>query len=524
MFVVGYVRLSRDEDKENYSSIISQQDIINDYAEEKGWTISKIYIDDNCSGYTFNRYAFNEMMEDLDAGSVDIILTKDLSRIGRNNGKVLVLIDRFRELNKRLILITEGKGGLDLLTEENDILGIKTWYNEMYVKDISRKIRANMHSKQKKGELIMGNYFGYKKIKINGSFQLIVDENIKPIIQLIFRLYQEGLGYKRICDVLEEKAYPTPSEYLMLQHEEKGRVFKNAVSQSWQTYMVQRILQNDVYVGTLRTKKIQAKLIKGRQEKVARNEQYIFKNHHEAIITEEDFRLVQEMGINRNNYSYGGKSKNYNYIFGGFLQCGACGNKAIGLNLRKAPAIQRGYNCTMYQKYGKKKCSNHAVKEEKILFFYKELLKEISFEYAACISNIKRKDNRNTSRADLNTLQRELSIASSEFKLIVMQKLKDLNKEDCPEYKEIIENSYLEIENEKKKKIKGLKDKLQGLEKLKIEDKDHNVENNIEGFESIINCEIVERKDLERILDKIVINDDRTLEFKLKINIDELTI
>ena len=100
---------------------------------------------------------------------------------------MIVLIDRFKELNKRLILITEGNGGLDLLEDDNDIIGIKTWYNEMYIKDISRKITANMHAKQKKGELIMGNFYGYKKIKVNDKFNLVVDEDIKPIIELMLQ-------------------------------------------------------------------------------------------------------------------------------------------------------------------------------------------------------------------------------------------------------------------------------------------------------------------------------------------------
>lgn len=522
MYVVGYIRLSRDEDKENYSSIISQQDIIEEYAKAKNWIISKMYIDDNCSGYTFNRQAFNEMMEDLEIGKVDIILTKDLSRIGRNNGKVLVLIDRFRELNKRLILITEGNGGIDILADENDTLGIKTWYNEMYVRDISRKIRANMRSKQKKGELIMGNYYGYKKIKANCKFQLIVDENIRPIIVLIFKLYIDGLGYKRICDELDQKGYPTPSEYIRQRHEENGRVFKNSVASKWQTHMIQRIIRNDIYVGTLRTNKKSARLIKGKQENIAREEQYVFENHHEAIISSEDFKLAMEINIKRNYKSYRTNKLNHNYLFGTFVECGDCGYKAIGMNLRKPPIIQRGYNCTMYQKYGKKKCSNHSIKEEKILFFFKELLKEIKLEYEDYISKIRNGEKKSNSKVLLIKLQRELNIANNEFKLILSQKLKDLMKESNDEYKKIIENSYIEIENEKKKRIIELTSKIYEFQRSDNDNKENNTKLGTEIFDNIIEAEIFERRDLERLLDKIVVYDDRTLEFAMKVNIDRL--
>ena len=105
----GYCRLSRDEDKENYASIEEQKRIIQDYAISRNWTISDFYIDDNVSGYTFNRPEFTKMMEKVKGGKIDVVIAKDLSRIGRNNGKVLVLIDEFKDMQKNMIyyLLTE---------------------------------------------------------------------------------------------------------------------------------------------------------------------------------------------------------------------------------------------------------------------------------------------------------------------------------------------------------------------------------------------------------------------------------
>ena len=161
----GYCRLSRDEDKENYSSIEEQKRIIKDYATSRNWIISDedFYIDDNVSGYTFNRPEFSKMIEKVKGGKIDVVIAKDLSRIGRNNGRVLVLIDEFKNMQKNLILVSEMGGSYDVLNDRDDCLGITTWFNERYVKDCSRKTRDHMYSKQKTARLIMGNYYGYEK-------------------------------------------------------------------------------------------------------------------------------------------------------------------------------------------------------------------------------------------------------------------------------------------------------------------------------------------------------------------------
>ena len=119
-FVAGYCRLSRDEDKENYSSIEEQKRIIIDYASSRNWIVSEFYIDDNVSGYTFNRPEFSKMIENVKDGKIDVVISKDLSRVGRNNGKVLVLIDEFKNMQKNLILVSEMGGTYDVLNDRYD--------------------------------------------------------------------------------------------------------------------------------------------------------------------------------------------------------------------------------------------------------------------------------------------------------------------------------------------------------------------------------------------------------------------
>lgn len=518
MNVIGYVRISRDEDRENYSSILTQQDIIREYAKINNWSVNKMFIDDNVSGYTFNRPEFNIMLQELKKGYIDIVIAKDFSRIGRNQGEAMVFIDNIKKLNKRLIFIADNYDS----NKEDDIIGIKAWYNEMYLKDISRKIRASMSSKQKTGELIMGNYYGYKKIKVNYNFKLVIDENIRDIIELIYKSYLHGLGYKKICDILNEKNYPTPSEYIKQNQENRGKIFRNIVTGMWQTYMIKRILQDDIYVGSLRTHKSRSEfgIMKGKQIKTERNEQYVFENHHEAIISKEDFKIIQEICSRRKINPINRASKN-NYIFSGFMRCNECGFAASGKNIKKLPKIKNGYNCTTYQKYGKARCTNHSISEEKILFFYKEFLKDLGDYYQGYINNIDLKVNckRNTVN-DIHRLKSDLNNTNEELKLLINQKIKDIVKENNNEYRSILENSYNEIEEEKKKKINELIHRI--LELKNISNNEEENKTTIDIFHKIIKSEIPERKKLEQILDKIVIHKDRNAEFRLLVNIDKL--
>lgn len=515
--VVGYVRLSRDEDRENYSSIVTQQDIVREYADSKNFIISKMYIDDNVSGYTFDRPEFNKMNNELELGNIDIIIAKDFSRIGRKQGQAMVFIDNVKERGARLFLVTDTYDS----DEEDDIIGIKAWYNEMYIKDISKKIRASMHMKQKTGELIMGNFYGYKKVRINGEIKLFIDEEVKPIIESIFKLYIDGLGYKKICDILNEKCYPTPSERIKKRFEEEGRVFKNLFTDKWQTHMIPRIIQNDIYIGNLRTHKRFAKFMKGKQVVTQKEEQFVFENNHEAIICKEDFELVKSINEKRNVLSYRGKSK-YDYIFSGFMRCGDCGFAATGLSIIKKGQSYHGYNCVIYKKYGLQQCTNHEIHEDKVLFYFKEFLKDIRNKYQQYINNINFTASKNNIANNLDSVEKDLNIANQELKVLLTQKIKDIMKESNTQFRHITDELYTELEEEKKKRISELSQKKDELQKIINRDIENNVKSTIAIFDNIIKAKIPERKHLEQILDKIMIYQDRSVEFQLKVSISEL--
>jgi len=512
MNVVGYVRLSRDEDKESYSSIETQKSIIEEYVKTQSWKISKFYIDDNYSGYTFDRPSMNEMKQDLDKGIIDVIIAKDLSRIGRHNARTQIFIEDIQKAGKTIILPEEGKGYNSNV--EDDILGIKTWYNEMYVKDISRKIRSSMAARQKSGELIMGNYYGYIKIKIENKYYLKIDEDIKPVIELIFKSYIGGLGYKKICDVLNKNDAPTPSEYVRQHHESRGRVFKNASTDTWQTHMIQRIIQNDIYIGTLRTKKRHSKLIKGKQENVPIEDQFSFPNHHEPIILLEDFEMAQKIKERKAKTNFRNTSK-YDYIFSGFIECADCGYVGIGLNVFRRPKIKRAYNCTTYQRYGKDRCSNHTISEEKLLAYLKKHLEVVKEFYEKLLKSINVEEKKKDVAISLDKLKKQLDMVTKELKLILYQKIKDLMKETDPEFRQIIEESYDTMEKEKKSKISELNQRIVKTNEIMLGDIKTKILTALDIINRILASPRPEKSLLELAIVKIYLLKDRTIEIEL---------
>ena len=524
MTVVGYCRLSRDEDKENYSSIEEQKRIIKEYAFSRNWTIEDkdFYIDDNVSGYTFNRPEFTKMLEKVKGGKIDVVIAKDLSRIGRNNGKVLVLIDEFKNMQKNLILVSEMGGTYDVLNDRDDTIGITTWFNERYVKDCSRKTRDHMYSKQKTGRLVMGNYYGYVKDKEDVT-KLYVDEEIRPVISLIYKLYvEERLGRKKICDILNSKYnYPTPSVYYRQKHLERGRIYKHPVQELWSTYMISNILNNDVYTGNLRTHKKKTVSIRGRAIKLPEEEHFVFENHHEAIISKETFELAQNIRKRKAKSKTTAGTRKRNYAFSGLIRCGDCGFGVSGITMNRKQK-QKGYECSQYRTYGKARCKCHEIKESDIIIHLREFLKFTKQKYQEEINKIEIEVKTNKKQTNKEKIKFEIETLKAEYIVLLNQKIKDLTSNTNEYQKQLIEKLYKELELEKTNKIEKLQEILNKSELEISKEKIKKLKTAMEYFEDIITSEIPSRYVLENIIDMIWIYSDKTVKFDLKVDIVKL--
>lgn len=524
MTVVGYCRLSRDEDKENYASIEEQKRIIKDYANTRNWIIEDkdFYIDDNVSGYTFNRPEFLKMIEGVKGGKIDVVIAKDLSRIGRNNGRVLVLIDEFKNMQKNLILVSEMGGTYDVLNDRDDTIGITTWFNERYVKDCSRKTRDHMYSKQKTGRLVMGNYYGYIKDKEDVT-KLYVDEEIRPVIELIYKLYiEEGLGRKKICDILNSKYdYPTPSVYYQRKHLERGRIYKHPVQKLWSTYMISNILNNDVYCGNLRTHKKKTVSIRGRAIKLPKEEHFVFENHHEAIISKETFKLAQKIKERKAKTKSTSGTRKRNYYFSGLCRCGDCGFGISGITITRKQG-QKGYECSQYRTYGKARCKCHEIKENDMIIHLKEFLKFTKQKYIEQIEKIEIDTKTNKEQVNKEKIKFEIETLKAEYKVLLNQKIKDLTSGTNEYQKQMIENTYKELENEKTNQIEKLQQILKKEEQEISKERIKKLKTAIEYFDDIIESEMPSRYVLENIIDTIWIYSDKTLKIDLKVDIEKL--
>lgn len=524
--VVCYCRLSKDDNRSRYSSINAQMELAKEYADSQGWNISKYYIDDNVSGYISNdeRPQFSQMLQDIDDGKIDIILAKDLSRIGRKGSRTLTFIDELKEKNVNLILTKDTFGEFNLLEGDDDLIGLSTWFNERYVKEVSKKVKIGMHKQLEKGLLLQGTKFGYLKTAKKG--ELVVDESVRETITTIFDLYERGLGMRKICHKLNfEYDFLTPSQVIERELIKNGKSYKKPVKKIWDIYMIKRILKDEIYIGTVITHKTERKDIHKHGKKVKRENQYIFENHHEAIITKEQFKRVQEIMRKRVKSSSMYTKKKRSYIFGGFLRCGECGGSVTGVTRvssnREVYVPKKLYECVSYRKYGKSRCVCHNIREDLLLANFRNFLILLRDNYMSEINNLKLEEYKSNKKKNLEEQKLSLKNLEAEYKVLVSQRIKEIAT-SLKDKREFIENTYKGLEEEKYKEIEKTKRKLEELQKEDLETKQEKLKQTIDYFNQIIEDDEPDKAILNMLINKIYIYHDKSVKFDLKLDISKL--
>lgn len=233
-----YYRLSRDEDEE-MNSLQNQRQILIDYAEHNGYDIIGESFDDNVSGMTFNRKGLDEMEQAVSESLIDVVLVKDLSRLGRHRTQSALFIDHLRENNVKVISVTEG---IDTTNENDDLLiGFKQIFNDFYAKDISRKVKAGIRQKQKNNGLVLSLPMGYYLEKNTGTIE--IDAETSEYVQEVFKLYVEGYGLTTIARLMNERGVRSPEYY----QNRKLVDWKPSISKKylWVQTAVKRLLSNE---------------------------------------------------------------------------------------------------------------------------------------------------------------------------------------------------------------------------------------------------------------------------------------
>lgn len=353
--VAGYLRLSREDgDKGESESIANQRAFLEQFiATQPDLVLSDYYQDDGFTGTNFSRPAFQRMMEDIKAGRVNCVLVKDLSRFGRDYIEIGRYLEqefpvwgvRFIAVNDR---VDSKEGRYDMLLPMKNVL------NAQYARDISDKVRTAIQTKQKRGEFV-GAFasYGYRKDTANHN-HLVIDESAAPVIRRIFDLFEQGLGKVKIAKQLNAEGVPSPSEYKRLMGERYHNGRKMDATTYWTYTTIHRILQNQMYVGTMEQGRNQRLTMHGKAKQREREDWTVVPNTHEAIITPEQWGRVQGLLKKRTRELSFEQNQS---PFAGFLRCGDCGRAMA--KTRSAGGVY--YSCGSYKRYGSTICTKHSI-------------------------------------------------------------------------------------------------------------------------------------------------------------------
>lgn len=511
LVIDGYVRLSRDDNKRNYSSIENQKKIIQQYAEENNMIIRHIYEDDGISGYSFNRPDFQKMMASLD--TINVIVAKDLSRIGRHNAKVLLFLEEMEEMGKRVILIDDN---YDSFYSDDDIIGIKTWDNERHVKNTSRKVKRIKRMEQESGTLVSHPPFGFTRHPLNKQI-ILIDEEAAAILNLEKEIYLDGNGIRKTAEILTDRGVPTPSMIDKERHESLGLVYNKQVAYQWSYGMVKDTLFNDYNNGILRTHKKERTTINGKDKKVPRENQYIFPNHHPKIFDDDTMKLLNEVKDSRHHSQYRGQRTHVN-LFSGCLYCKDCGWKLTAIN---RPNRGKYYVCGTYNKKGKQFCQHaHLVTEETLTDALVKYLILCRDSLADIIQNFdlsKLKVETYTPTDSKQRLEAELEKVKEELKVLITQKVKEITAN--PSMSEIITETYAALQKDKMERISAIEKTLQDLSKephIPSSTIKPSLQTALDILNEILEKKELSRKDIEVLVEKIIVDKDGNVDIYLK--------
>ena len=371
-----YCRLSRDDGTEyESSSIQTQKEILSRYARENGFTNVQFYVDDGYSGTNFNRPAFQRLIADIENGLVGTVITKDLSRLGRNYLETGVYIEvYFPEHKVRYIAINDVVDTTQ--AETTDFTPFKNIINEFYAKDTSKKIKSAFKAKFLDGQFTGTSApYGYQKDP-KDKHKLIIDERYAPTVRLIFQKALEGKGISTIRNEINSMHILRPSAVNSFGYDRYFEGEEDEKRYEWSCNSIRGILRNPTYAGHLyRGRRPNASFKSHKRLSVLPEDCEVVRNVHEPIVDPNDFDVVQRMITSRRNPE---KQKKFENIFAGLIKCDDCG---FAMTLAKAHRTPReeiidnyGYMCNNYKSFGTKVCSSHWIEARTL---YEAVLEDI---------------------------------------------------------------------------------------------------------------------------------------------------
>jgi site-specific DNA recombinase len=426
-----YIRVSTNKEEQK-TSLENQRILFYQYLEDKGWDVFDFYVDVE-SGTTGKRENLQRLIEDAKQHKFDAILAKELSRLARNGGLSYQIRDL--AIENRIHLITLDNA-INTLEGKGDMFGLYAWMYEQESQRTSNRIKAALNSKARKGEF-KGSVppYGYR---LNNGKLIIAEDDTPNVVRRIFRMYLEGKGFDAISRTLTREEYPTPAQV----------IGKANAGQYWHGSSIKVILSNPHYVGDL---------VQGRQstinvtskirEEITRERQIIHENAHPSIMSREDFEAVTRYMQGRKQQQAKPKAKKH--LFTNYLHCADCGKSLWYVQIRK------GYVCGNYYKHGKKACTQHNVKEKK-------LIEAILGDVRSFADTLNGKDV--MGRLEGKAIQAN---KQSMKQVILLQKQIDKLREEKKRLIKLVANEtitkadYLEVTKSNNEELSSLQDKIQ---------------------------------------------------------------
>ncbi len=357
--VALYIRLSKEDETEGPSqSVTNQRSLLNEFASQHRLSVYDTYIDDGWSGTSFDRPDFQRMIGDIEAKKVNMVITKDLSRLGRDYIMTGHYMERyFPEKRVRYISLLDG---IDTGVEStaNDITPFRAIMNDMYAKDISKKIKSVKRDKQRKGQFIGGKpVYGYKMHPTEKN-RIVIDEEAAHTVQRIFAMAMEGISCRQIAVTLNEEGVLSPAAYAGLTVGKRG-----PYTGLWSSERISEMLQNETYIGNMvqgRSVKISYKSKKCLKQD--RENWVVVENTHEPLIDKAAFEKVRLLLASRRHT----RSRTYDFLLKGLIFCHECGYPMAVINRKNAAGEDRlFFICRTYQRFTKAGvCTCHSIKEQ----------------------------------------------------------------------------------------------------------------------------------------------------------------
>ena len=494
-----YLRLSRDDGTVTDSeSIINQKAFLLEYARENSLNVVEIFSDDGYSGLSFDRPDFNRMINMIEEKKINTVVTKDLSRLGRDYIEVGKYVDKYFPSHGVRYIAVNDSIDTDSPSSMNDMTPFRAVFNDMYAKDISKKVRTALTTKKSKGKFIGSQPpYGYKKDPSNKN-HLIIDEEAAVHVRQIYKDFLEGETILGIAHKLSMNQVPTPSEHKNLTATQK--TYKGV----WNAVIIRRILTNPTYAGNLTqnmSRKVSYKVDK--KVNLPQSEWITIYNTHEPIISQEDFDAVSKM-ISDRSYNKRGRTK-HPHLLSGMIFCKDCGGS---MSFVRESETRTYLACSRWRRNAKLGiCTSHSIREAYVENAIKEQLRELvsAIEPSEILTEAEAFFNaENDTQKLIDFLERKSEVCRNTALSLYKDKASGV----------ITEEEYIELSEGLKSERAAYEQRLKELYQESSR-RDSMTDMN-ELLKGIISFDDIDRNTLFMLVDKIYIGQDKEIEIQFK--------